>query len=226
MMIDRAALVAGSIRLASGVSFLVDPLRANRLWGEPDDPGPSARLLLRSMGYRDALIGGLLLTAALRGQDTRGWFLASGGADAADLLGGMSVHHDLKRGQQIIGLGGAVVGIGVGLWGATRRRRDPARPRCGEQRDLLQIGKARSGSRWWRRSPARKARVNAAFEMRHWRRPAASWTRLRPGSYAPRHDCWLLTIPQRETRRPPGTRAHGRVPPGPRAFAKAFVCAV
>ncbi|GFG85735.1 DUF4267 domain-containing protein [Mycolicibacter algericus] len=121
MVMDRAALVAGSIRLASGVSFLVDPLRANRIWGEPDDPGPSARLLLRSMGYRDALIGGLLLYAGVRGRDTRGWFLASGGADAADLLGGMSVHADLKRGQQLIGLGGAIVGIGVGLWGAARR---------------------------------------------------------------------------------------------------------
>ncbi|MCX2715127.1 DUF4267 domain-containing protein [Mycolicibacterium sp. J2] len=124
MPIDRAALVAGGIRLASGVSFLVDPLRANRWWGEPNDPGPSARLLLRSMGYRDALIGGLLLTSGLRGRDTRGWFLASGGADAADLLGGVSVHHDLTRGQRIIGLGGAVVGIGVGLWGATRRHTD------------------------------------------------------------------------------------------------------
>lgn len=121
MPTDRAALVVGGIRLASGVSFLVDPLRANRLWGEPDDPGPSARLLLRSMGYRDALIGGLLIAAAARGRDTRGWFLASGGADAADLLGGVSVHDDLKRGQQIIGLGGAVVGIGVGLWGALRK---------------------------------------------------------------------------------------------------------
>ncbi len=120
MAIDGAALVAGSIRLASGISFLVDPLRANRLWGEPDDPGPSAQLLLRSMGYRDALIGGLLAAAALRGSNTRGWFLASAGADAADLLGGMSVHRDLKRGQQIIGLGGAALGIGVGLWGAVR----------------------------------------------------------------------------------------------------------
>ena len=125
MSIDQAALAAGSIRLASGISFLVDPLRANRWWGEPEDPGPSARLLLRSMGYRDALIGGLLLAAAVRGRDTRGWFLASGGADAADLLGGMSVHHNLKRGQQIIGLGGAAVGIGVGLWGATRRSPSP-----------------------------------------------------------------------------------------------------
>ena len=40
------------------------------------------------MGYRDALIGGLLLSAGLRSKDTRGWFPASGGADASDLLGG------------------------------------------------------------------------------------------------------------------------------------------
>jgi hypothetical protein len=77
------------------------------------------------MGYRDALVGGLLTMAALRGRDTRGWFLASGGADAADLLGGLSVHHELKRSEQLVGLGGAVVGIGVGLWGATRRRTTP-----------------------------------------------------------------------------------------------------
>ncbi|SOJ54020.1 hypothetical protein MSIMFB_01517 [Mycobacterium simulans] len=121
MPIDRAALIAGSIRLASGLSFLVDPVGANRLWGDPDDQTATARLLLRSMGYRDALIGGLLATAALRGKNTRGWFIASGGADAADLLGGLSVHHELKPAQRIIGLGGAVIGVGVGLWGATRR---------------------------------------------------------------------------------------------------------
>jgi hypothetical protein len=121
MAIDRFGLVAGSIRLASGISFLVDPLRANRFWGDPDEPSPTARLLLRSMGYRDALIGGLLAAAALRGGNTRGWFLASAGADASDLLGGMSVHHEMKRSQQLIGLGGAVVGIVVGLWGTARR---------------------------------------------------------------------------------------------------------
>src|ERR1700745_1316453 len=117
MAIDRAALAAGSIRLASGISFLVDPLRANRLWGDPDKPTPTAQLLLRSMGYRDALIGGLLPAAALRGNNTRGWFLASAGADAADLLGGMSVHHEMKRSQQLIGLGGAAVGRAAGVCG-------------------------------------------------------------------------------------------------------------
>ncbi len=120
MSIDHAALAAGSVRLLSGISFLVDPLRANRFWGTPDEPDAQARLLLRSMGYRDALIGGLLATAALRGRNTRGWFLASAGADVSDLLGGMSVHDELKRSQVLIGLGGAVVGIGVGLWGAAR----------------------------------------------------------------------------------------------------------
>jgi hypothetical protein len=131
MSIDRMALAAGSIRLASGISFLVDPLRANRLWGDPDKPTPTAQLLLRSMGYRDALIGGLLAAAALRGKNTRDWFLASAGADAADLLGGMSVHHEMKR-SQLIGLGGAVVGVGAGLWGAARPTTRPAEKAPGE----------------------------------------------------------------------------------------------
>jgi hypothetical protein len=122
--VDPVALTIGGLRLASGVSFLVAPERANRLWGDKEPPVPTTRLLLRSMGYRDFLIGGLLVTAAARGRDTRGWFLASGGADAADLLGGLGVHAQMSRSQQAVGLGGAAVGIAVGLWGATRR---PAR---------------------------------------------------------------------------------------------------
>ena len=120
MPIDRTALVVGSLRFASGVSFLVSPERANKLWGDSEPPVPTTALLLRSMGYRDALVGGLLMSAALRGKDTRGWFLASGGADASDLLGGLSVHDQMTTRQRLVGLGGAVVGIGVGLWGATR----------------------------------------------------------------------------------------------------------
>ena len=122
MAVDVPALVAGGIRFSSGVHFLVDPLGANRLWGNADEVDNTARLLLRSMGYRDFLIGAMLLQSSLRGKDTRGWFLASGGADAADLLGGLPVHHEMSGRAKAIGLGGAVVGIGVGLWGATRRR--------------------------------------------------------------------------------------------------------
>jgi hypothetical protein len=39
----------------------------------------------------------------------------------------MGVHHEMKRSQRVIGLGGAVIGIGVGLWGATRKRTVTAR---------------------------------------------------------------------------------------------------
>lgn len=133
MSIDRFGLLAGTIRLASGVSFLVDPLRANKLWGDPEEPTPTAQLLLRSMGYRDALIGVLLAAAALRGKNTRGWFLASAGADVADLVGGLSVHGELKPSQQIIGLGGAAFGVATGLWGAVRPSRRPANRAVTEQ---------------------------------------------------------------------------------------------
>lgn len=122
MAVDIPALAAGSIRFASGVHFLADPLGANRLWGNNDEVDNTARLLLRSMGYRDFLIGLMLIQSSLRGKDTRGWFLASGGADAADLMGGLPVHHEMTTSAKVIGLGGAAVGIGVGLWGATRRR--------------------------------------------------------------------------------------------------------
>jgi len=115
------AVTAGTIRLASGLSFLVAPEAANRLWGDAEDSGPTASLLLRSMGYRDALIGALLLTSGLRGGGASArWFLASAGADAADLLGGIANHERMSAQQRARGLGGAAVGIGVGLLGAAR----------------------------------------------------------------------------------------------------------
>ncbi|HZJ27085.1 MAG TPA: DUF4267 domain-containing protein [Acidimicrobiia bacterium] len=119
--IDGLAVVVGAIRLASGLSFLVAPSAANRLWGDDGDSGPTASLLLRSMGYRDALIGALLLGAALRRKPTTtGWFLASAGADAADLVGGIANHARMSRAQQVRGLEGAAVGIAIGLVGAAR----------------------------------------------------------------------------------------------------------
>lgn len=124
---DGLAVVVGSIRLASGISFLVVPEAANRLWGDEEEPEATASLLLRSMGYRDALVGGLLLASGLRpGGSSAGWFLASAGADAADLAGGIANHDRMTRDQQVRGLGGAVVGIAIGLLGAARA---VARPR-------------------------------------------------------------------------------------------------
>jgi len=118
------AVIAGSFRFASGVSFLVSPKAASRIWGSDPDDNPTASLLLRSMGYRDALVGGMLLRSGLRGDGrTAGWFLASAGADLADLIGGLANHDRLPSRSKTVGLGGAVVGIGVGLLGAARAAR-------------------------------------------------------------------------------------------------------
>jgi Domain of unknown function (DUF4267) len=120
---DLLAVAAGAIRLASGVSFLVAPTAAGVIWGSDPDDNPTASLLLRSMGYRDALIGAMLLRAGLTGAPTTpGWFLASGGADLADLVGGIANHDRLPDRSRTVGLGGAVVGVGVGILGATRAR--------------------------------------------------------------------------------------------------------
>jgi Domain of unknown function (DUF4267) len=126
--VNGMAVAAGTIRMASGLSFLIAPAAANRLWGDAHDSGPTASLLLRSMGYRDALIGGLLLSSGLRGDaHVAGWFLASAGADAADLLGGIANHDRMSGQQRLRGLGGAAVGIAVGALGArgARQRRAP-----------------------------------------------------------------------------------------------------
>ena len=65
MAVDGAALAAGAIRLASGVSFLVDPLRANRWWGDPDEPPPTARLVpLRVLARSATDVTGLVTEVA------------------------------------------------------------------------------------------------------------------------------------------------------------------
>lgn len=121
---DLLAVGAGAIRLASGVSFLVNPEAANRLWADERTDDPTAALLLRSMGYRDALVGGLLLRAGLTGSDTvPGWFLASAGADLADLVGGLANHDRLSERSRTVGVYGAAAGVAIGALGAWRARR-------------------------------------------------------------------------------------------------------
>jgi hypothetical protein len=120
------AVVAGAVRAASGISFLVAPERAQLVWSQRPATDPTARLLLRSMGYRDTLIGGALLVGGLTSSPTvSNWFLASAGADAADLIGGLSVRDELSQRDHVMGIGGAAVGVVVGVlgWAAARRTR-------------------------------------------------------------------------------------------------------
>ncbi|QYG93496.1 DUF4267 domain-containing protein [Iamia sp. SCSIO 61187] len=121
---DLLAIGAGAIRLASGASFLIAPEAANRLWADERTDDPTAALLLRSMGYRDALVGGMLLRAGWTGSGTvPGWFLASAGADLADLVGGLANHERLSERSRTVGVYGAAAGVAIGVLGAWRARR-------------------------------------------------------------------------------------------------------
>jgi len=123
--VNKAAVSAGAIRAASGISFLVAPERAQLLWSERPASDPTARLLVRSMGYRDTLIGGALLVAGMRSSpNVSNWFLASAGADTADLIGGLAVRDELSHRDHVMGIGGAAAGVLIGLvgWAATRRK--------------------------------------------------------------------------------------------------------
>lgn len=116
---NRLALAAGSIRALSGMSFLVAPKRAQLWWSDRPAEDPTTQILLRSMGYRDFLIGGGLIAAGVRGSDSvPAWFLASAGADLADFVGGMSVKDELTQRDHVQGIGGAAVGIAIGAAGA------------------------------------------------------------------------------------------------------------
>ena len=99
------AIVVGALRCTSGVSFIVAPDAASVVWGSDPDNNPTAALLLRLMGYRDASIGGMLLRAGLRNDPTTaGRFLASAGADLADLIGGLANHDRLPDRSCTVGL--------------------------------------------------------------------------------------------------------------------------
>src|SRR5947209_4260269 len=128
-VVNKTAVVAGAVRAASGLSFLVAPERAQTLWSQRPATDPTARLLLRSMGYRDALIGGALLIEGARSSPSVSrWFLASAGADTADLIGGLTVRNELSRRDHVMGIGGAVLGVVIGLaaWAAARRTQQRA----------------------------------------------------------------------------------------------------
>ena len=122
-MTDYAALTAGSIRFASGVSFLVAPEKANRFWGDPEPVAkPTAYLLLHSMGYRDALIGGLLIYSRPDRVATPGPGSSPPAVPTRPTCSAAPgcTTRCRPRGS-CVGLGGAVVGIGVGLWGGVLR---------------------------------------------------------------------------------------------------------
>ena len=77
------------------------------------------------MGYRDALIGGLLLWSGLRGSPSVAGLVPRfrGARTPRICIGGIANHDRMTDQQKVRGLGGAALGIGIGVLGAAGAQR-------------------------------------------------------------------------------------------------------
>jgi hypothetical protein len=107
--------IAG-LRVAIGVTAMVAPGVVTRPWLGRDVNRPPDRLLVRSVGARDAALGLGAIFAMDRGGPVRAWLEAGGLADAGDLLGALLAFRSLPRlgrWSLLAATSGAVAAAGV-----------------------------------------------------------------------------------------------------------------
>jgi hypothetical protein len=108
-----AALAAA--RIAIGVTLALAPRRLGRVWlGDAVDQA-GARVALRSMAARDAVLGAGALLALRRGRPVRGWLEAGAAADAADLVSTMVAGSRLPMSGRLGVPAFAVAGVAAGV---------------------------------------------------------------------------------------------------------------
>ena len=107
----------GGGRFAFGASFLLAPSPILRIWWPEDGAsGPIALGLARGLGARDAALGLGILAAVLRRESSRGWLLASAGADAADLVLTLTNAYPFGRRTRILSLAGIALYVMLQLY--------------------------------------------------------------------------------------------------------------
>ena len=81
------ARAAAAARAVIGVALLAAPGPAGKRWLGEVSEQPGAQVAISGLGARDLALGlGTLWALGGRRRAARGWLLASGGADVADLL--------------------------------------------------------------------------------------------------------------------------------------------
>ena len=108
-----AALAAG--RIAIGAALALAPRRLGRLWLGDAVQHPGARVALRSMAARDAVLGTGALLALKRGRPVRGWLEAGAAADAADLVATLVAGSRLPASGRVGVPAFAVAGVAAGV---------------------------------------------------------------------------------------------------------------
>ena len=105
----QIALGVGALRTAAGALFLLAPrLAAGR--------DPSSRMLARTIGVRDLVIGGGQLWAARQGDGTRvAWMRAGTASDIADMTLALRSRRDIGTLQAIGAAALALPFVGAGV---------------------------------------------------------------------------------------------------------------
>lgn len=97
-------------RLLTGIWFVVSPNTPARSWqGSTSDPVLS---LVRSVGGRDAVIGGGVMWALISGTNVVPWLVASVVADAFDFVLGWVDLEGVRR-RRTLALAGGFAALGV-----------------------------------------------------------------------------------------------------------------
>lgn len=100
---DDATRVVSAIawsRVAAGTAAMLAPTVAARLWTGVRDRGPVTRVLVRSLGARDVVLGLGAVLALGHDAPVRGWVEGGGMADAADALGTLLAFGSLPKGRR------------------------------------------------------------------------------------------------------------------------------
>jgi hypothetical protein len=112
-------------RIGFGVSFMLAPAWAGRMWIGPEASSPGTKLFIRALGARDFALGLGTLLAMRHNRPTRGWLEASGLADFADLVATIIAREHVPPASRVTVY--AIAGPSAALCGLTAARVDLGR---------------------------------------------------------------------------------------------------
>jgi len=103
---DVARLIA-AVRIGAGVTLLAAPSRVTRPWIGAPSGLAGTRVLVRGLGIRDAIMGGIQLHTVDHPQVGPRWVATGALADAVDGLATLAARRELPR------VGGPLLGAGA-----------------------------------------------------------------------------------------------------------------
>ncbi len=111
---DVARLIA-AVRIGAGVTLMAAPGLVTRPWIGAHSGLAGTRVMVRGLGIRDAIMGGIQLHTVDHPQVGPRWVASGALADAVDGLATLAARRDLPRvGAPVLGLG-ALAAAAVGL---------------------------------------------------------------------------------------------------------------